>query len=138
MKPLILTKLVIAFLFFSAASFSLAQSEKSSPGDEEKAQQIVQRALKAVGGDRYLQIKTVIGRGLFTDYKDGVSQIPMKFVDYVSYPDKERTEFNGGGARIVPTNFRDGGWNYDGAAVTLKDHNKQELEEFKITMRGWL
>jgi len=135
MKPLLLTKLLIAFLFFASASASLAQSEKSSPTDDEKAQQIVQRALKAVGGDRYLQIKTVIGRGFFTDYKDGVSQIPTKFVDYVSYPDKERTEFNGGGARIVQTNFRDGGWIYDGAALTLKDQNAQQLEEFKITMR---
>ena len=135
MKPLILTKLVIAFLFFSSAGLSPAQSGKPGSTDDEKVQQIVQRALKAVGGDRYLQIKTVIGRGFFTDYKDGVSQIPMKFVDYVSYPDRERTEFNGGGARIVQTNFRDGGWIYDGAALTLKDQNAQELEEFKITMR---
>jgi hypothetical protein len=88
MKPLLLTKLSIAFLLFASASFSLAQSDKPSPSDDEKAQQIVQRAIKAVGGDRYLQIKTVIGRGFFTDYKDGVSQIPAKFVDYVSYPDK--------------------------------------------------
>lgn len=135
MKPLLLTKLLIAFLLFASASFSLAQSEKPSLTDEEKAQQIVQRAIKAVGGDRYLQIKTVIGRGFFTDYKDGVSQIPSKFVDYVSYPDKERTEFNGGGARLVQTNFRDGGWIYDGAALTLKDQNAQQLDEFKITMR---
>jgi hypothetical protein len=135
MKPLLLTKLLIAFLLFASASFSPAQSEKPSLTDDEKAQQIVQRALKAVGGDRYSQVKTLIGRGLFTDYKDGVSQIPSKFVDYVSYPDKERTEFNGGRARIVQTNFRDGGWIYDGAALTLKDQSPQQLEEFKITMR---
>jgi len=135
MKPLLLTKLSIAFLLFTSASFSVAQSEKPSLTDAEKAQQTVQRAIKTVGGDRYLQIKTVIGRGFFTDYKDGVSQIPSKFVDYVSYPDKERTEFNGGGARIVQTNFRDGGWIYDGAALTLKDQTAQQLDEFKITMR---
>ena len=130
MKPLLLTKLSIAFLLFASASFSVAQSEKPSLTDDEKAQQIVQRAIKTVGGDRYLQIKTVIGRGFFTDYKDGVSQIPSKFVDYVSYPDKERTEFNGGGARLVQTNFRDGGWIYDGAALTLKDQNAQQLEDW--------
>src|SRR5437762_8195497 len=145
MKPLLLTKLLVAFLLFASASFSVAQSEKPSLTDDEKAQQIVQRAIKAVGGDRYLQIKTVIGRGFFTDYKDGVSQIPSKFVDYVSYPDKERTEFNGGGARIVQTNYRDGGWIYDGAALTLKDQTAAQLEDFKLTtrvtlenlLRGW-
>jgi len=52
MKPLLLTKLLIAFLLFASASFSLAQSEKPSLTDDEKAQQIVQRSLKAVGGDR--------------------------------------------------------------------------------------
>src|SRR2546421_9757802 len=109
MKPLLLTGLVIAFLFLASASASLAQSEKPSLTDDEKAQQIIQRALKAVGGERYSQIKTVIGRGFFTDYKDGLSQIPMKFVDYVSYPDRERTEFNVGGTPHVQTKLFDGG-----------------------------
>src|SRR5436309_2516820 len=136
MKSTFLIKLVNLLLVFAlAATFAVAQTDKPSLSDDQKAEQIVQRAIKAVGGDRYLQIKTVIGRGFFTDYKDGVSQIPAKFVDYVSYPDKERTEFNGGGARIVQTNFRDGGWIYDGAALTLKDQNAQQLDEFKITMR---
>lgn len=134
MKPLILAKLTIGILaFLSAPQFS-AQSEKPSVSDD-KAQQIIQRALKVVGGDSYLQIKTVIGRGLFTDYRDGMPQIPMKFVDYISYPDKERTEFSGGGARIVQTNFRDGGWIYDGAALTLKDQSAGQLEDFRIAMR---
>lgn len=136
MKSTLLIKLVnLPLLLAVTAVFAVAQTDKPSLSDDQKAEQIVQRALKAVGGDRYLQIKTVIGRGLFTDYKDGVSQIPAKFVDYVSYPDKERTEFNGGGARVVQTNFRDGGWIYDGAALTLKDQTAQQLEEFKITIR---
>jgi hypothetical protein len=59
----------------------------------------------------------------------------MKFVDYISYPDKERTEFSGGGARIVQANFHEGGWIYDAAGLTLKDQSPQQLEEFKITMR---
>ena len=95
----------------------------------------MQRALKSVGGDRYLQVKTVTGRGLFTVFADGISQIPQKFVDYVVYPDKERTEFSGGGARLVQTNFKGGGWIYDGAALTLKDQTPQQLDDFKISVR---
>src|SRR5436190_17777366 len=135
MKPLLLTRLVIAFLFLASASASLAQSEKPSLTDDEKAQQVIQRALKAVGGDRYLQVKTVIGRGLFTNFADGVSQIPAKFIDYVVYPDKERTEFTGGGARTVQTNVKGGGWIYDGAALTLKDQTPQQLDEFTTAVR---
>ena len=133
MKPQNFSKL-LALYFLLFAPGLLAQ-DKPAISTDDKAEQIIQRALKGVGGDPYLQIKTVIGRGLFTEYHDGASGIPMKFVDYISYPDKERTEFSGGGAHIVQTNFRDGGWIYDGAALTLKDQNAQELEEFKITMR---
>lgn len=134
MKPLASSRFVLALAFLAFAPLCFAQSEKASTTDD-KAEQIVQGALKAVGGDRYLQVKTQIGRGFFTDFRDGVSGIPSKFVDYISFPDKERTEFTGGGARIIQTNFRDGGWIYDGAALTLKDQTPQQLEEFKLVMR---
>jgi len=145
MKPLILTRFSVAVFLFFLAPLSLAQDNQPSPSPSEKAEQIVQRALKAVGGDRYLQVKTQTGRGFFTEYHDGVSGIPLKFVDYISYPDKERTEFTGGGARTIQTNYRDGGWIYDGAALTLKDQTPAQLEEFKLTtrvtlenlLRGW-
>lgn len=133
MKPQNFTKL-LALYFLLFAPGLLAQ-DKPAISTDDKAEQIIQRALKGVGGDPYLQIKTVIGRGLFTEYHDGASGIPMKFVDYISYPDKERTEFSGGGAHIVQTNFRDGGWIYDGAALTLKDQTPQQLEDFKIVTR---
>ena len=122
-------------LLLIAGSVSFAQTDKAALTDDEKAQQVIQRALKAVGGDRYLQVKTVIGRGLFTNFADGVSQIPTKFIDYIVYPDKERTEFSGGGARTVQTNFKGGGWIYDGAALTLKDQTPQQLDEFNLTLR---
>ena len=136
MKPQFLTsRLMPLVLLFSVPNLCLAQTDKPPVADGEKAQQIIQRALKAVGGDRYLQVKTVIGRGLFTNFADGAPQIPSKFVDYVVYPDKERTEFNGGGARVVQTNFKGGGWIYDGAALTLKDQTPQQLDEFKVSAR---
>ncbi len=134
MKRLTLAKLTATLIFLVLTPCVVPQTEQK-PADPDKAQQIIQRAVQALGGDRYAQVKTAVGRGLFTDYKDGVSQLPMKFVDYVSYPDKERTEFSGGGARIIQTNFREGGWIYDGAALTLKDQSPQQLEEFKLTMR---
>jgi hypothetical protein len=135
MKPLIRTGFSVAILFLVLAALSMAQAEKPAPAPQEKAEQIVQRALKVVGGDRYLQVKTQIGRGFFTEFRDGVSGLPIKFVDYIAYPDKERTEFTGGGARTIQTNFRGGGWIYDGAALTLKDQTPQQLEEFKLVTR---
>ena len=124
---------LLSVILIFAAACCQAQTEKSVPADE-KAEKIVQKAIQAVGGGSYLNVKTVIGRGLFTEYKDGVSQIPKRFVDYISYPDRERTEFTGGGARIIQTNSGTNGWLFDGAAKTLKDQNAGQLEDFHFAM----
>jgi len=115
------------------ATACLAQAEKLAPA-EDKAEKIVQKAIQAVGSETYLRVQTLIGRGFFTEYKDGVSTIPLRFVDYISYPDKERTEFTGGGARRIQTNSADKGWLFDGAAKTIKDQNADQLEDFHFAM----
>ena len=136
MRRSLVSKLASASLLLVLAAFACAaQTEKPSPNPDEKAEKIVQHALQAMGGDRYLNIKTVIGRGFFTDYKDGVSGIPLRFVDYIVYPDKERTEFSGGGARLIQTNDRDKGWVFDSAAITLKDQTAEQLEDFRLATR---
>lgn len=128
-------KLISATLFaLVLSSWCVAQAAKTQPPDD-KAEKIVQRAIQVLGGDRYLAVKTVTGRGFFTDYKDGVSGIPVRFVDYISFPDRERTEFSGGGMRIVQTNFSDQGWIFDGMARTLKDQTAEQLEDFKFGIR---
>ena len=128
-------KLISAILFFVIAAAWCAAQTSNTPPAADKAEKIVQRAIQAVGGDRYLAVKTVTGRGFFTDYKDGVSGIPVRFVDYISFPDHERTEFSGGGMRIVQTNFATQGWIFDGMAKTLKDQTADQLEDFKSGLR---
>src|SRR6266513_2491313 len=140
MKVVLLATLALANqLAVIAVAFSLgqvsAQTETKKTTPDEKAQQIVQRAIQVVGGDHYLSVKTVIGHGFFTEYKDGISGIPLKFVDYIVYPDKERTEFIGGGQRLIQTNDRDHGWIFDAAARTLKDQNTTQLEDFRLAVR---
>jgi hypothetical protein len=134
MKPQFLSKVFLLALVLGITPVSFAQSAQPTPTSDDKAEQIVQQAVQAMGGDRYLTVKTAIGRGLFTEFSGGVSQVPVKFVDYISYPDKERTEFSGP-ARLIQTNVRDGGWIYDGAALTIKDQSPAQLDDFKIAMR---
>jgi hypothetical protein len=136
MRHSFLTKPACILLVVTAVAMtSAAQAEKPNTTPDAKAEQIIQRGLQSVGGSAYLNIKTLIGRGYFTDFKDGVSGIPSKFVDYILYPDKERTEFIGGGARIIQTNDRDQGWLFDGAAKTLKDQNAEQVADFRLAMR---
>jgi len=125
----------IPFVLIAYAWCSPHTTNTPTSTADDKAEKIVQRAIQAVGGDRYLAVKTVTGRGFFFDYKDGVSGIPVRFVDYISFPDHERTEFTGGGMRIVQTNFAAQGWIFDGAAKTLKDQTAEQLEDFKFGLR---
>jgi hypothetical protein len=139
------TKATRIIVFFMAlALFTItptnAQTKESSTEEEkpartEKAEQILQRALEALGGSVYQNVRTLTARGYYTPYKEGVSTLPISFVDYIAYPDRERTEFRGRGIKVVQTNVRDTGWVWDGEAQTLKDMKKEQIEDFQGAMR---
>jgi hypothetical protein len=134
MKPIKFISATIFALFVSA--WCSAQPETPSPSPEDKAEKIVQKAIDAVGGDAYLKIQTVIGRGFFTEYTGGGPGLPVRFVDYISYPNRERTEFSGGGNRIIQTNDDDKGWIFNAADKSLKNQTTQQVEDFKTGMRN--
>ncbi len=125
--------IVLALAFINVAQ---EQSEAAKPANEDKAEQIIKSAIEALGGSAYLNVRSLIGRGLFTQYKDGQSGIPSTFVDYIVYPDRERTEFKGQEGKIIQTNTGDTGWLYDGAAKSIKDMTKAQVEDFKRSIRS--
>lgn len=120
---------------------ALAQSNPPKPATatttavDEKSEKILQRAVTALGGSAYTGVHSSVGRGLFTPYREGISGLPSTFVDYIVYPDKERTEFRGGGSKIIQTNTGETGWLYDGAAKTIKDMTPKQVADFKLAMR---
>jgi hypothetical protein len=126
------------FLVLLAASTALtvhAQASTTQVSVDEKSQQIIDNAIAAMGGQAYLNVSTVIGKGFYTTYAQGMSQIPAKFLDYIVYPDRERTEFTGGGIRTIQTNVADKGWVFDGAVKTIKDQGPAQVEEFKRALQ---
>ena len=129
--------IISMFLAALVCSSVVAQEDPAKPTSENtaKAEAIIKRGIEALGGQTYLNVKTVVGRGFFTTFNDGVSQLPARFVDYIAYPDKERTEFSGGGTRVVQSNSGDTGWVFDGAAKTLNDMQKTQIDDFKRSMR---
>lgn len=107
----------------------------ASAEDVEKAEAIIKRAIEVLGANAYLNVRNTVGKGFYSPYKDGQSLPPLRFIDYIVFPDKERTEFTGGGGRLIQTNFAGKGWLYDGAAKTIKDMPPTQIEEFKVSMR---
>jgi len=134
-----LNRLVVSLFFIvwfcASAAAQQEPAQKLSPEETAKAEAILNRAVEVLGGSAYLNITTVVGRGFFTTFSEGQSQIPAKFVDYISYPDKERTEFISSGIRVIQTNSGETGWLYDGATKSLADMKANQIEDFKRSMR---
>lgn len=106
-----------------------------APNSSDKAEAIIKNAIAAIGGDSYLNVRTVVGRGFYTTYQDGASLVPTRFLDYIAFPDRERTEFTTQGVRVINTNTGETGWLYDGATKSLHDLKPAQIADFKRAMR---
>jgi hypothetical protein len=127
--------LFLFVLVFVSPSFGQESPPKPSSENMAKAETVINHAIEVLGGGNYLNVKTAVGRGFFTAFQDGMSQLPARFVDYISYPDHERTEFSSLGIRVIQTNAGDTGWLFDGATKTLSDMKAPQIADFKRSMR---
>jgi len=112
-----------------------AAAQSAGAGDargRERGAELIRQAAEARGGARYLAFKTLVTTGQFTPFDKGVPTVPLAFVDYIVYPEKERTEFGKGKRkdRRIQVNVGATGWVYDGNVQTLKDQNEQQTREF--------
>jgi hypothetical protein len=130
-----LTSLAFVLTLWGLASQGFFLNAQQATQIDPKAEGIINRAIEVLGGSTYLNIRNVIGRGFYTTYQDGVSQVPVRFLDYIVYPDRERTEFTGGGVRVIQTNSGDTGWIFDGAVKTITEMKPEQVEDFKRSMR---
>jgi hypothetical protein len=126
----------------SPAASPAPQKVEAKPGApppqtvDEKAEDILRRAVAALGGGAYLSVKSVIGRGNYTPYGQGVPGDIIAFVDYLIYPDRERTDFKGLGVRSIQTNVGlDKGWLFDGMTRTISDMKAEQFDNFRVTLR---
>jgi hypothetical protein len=137
-KPLRLM-LPLALVFCLPATLTVAQQLSNKTDEqlakENRAEQIVAHAVTAMGGETYLAVRSTIGRGVITPFAKGESQLPQSFTDYLVFPDRERTEYRGGGNRLIDTFVGKTGWGFDAAAHSIKDKPPTEVESFQFSLR---
>jgi hypothetical protein len=109
--------------------------QQNSLAGDTQAEAVLKRAVQTLGGDKYLNVKSQIGRGKFSTIKDGVNVSFQSFTDVIVFPDKERTEFKGSGVRSVQTNAGASGWVYDGDQDLIKIQNEQQIANFRRGVR---
>ena len=145
--PLVAHTCFATLVIFAAVPAALSQSGNNAGAPaplaskdrtlavDEKAEQILKRAVEAMGGAAYLGVRSVVSRGNFTPYEQGAARLPNTFVDYLVFPDRERTEFRGQGVRSIQTNTGETGWIYDGMVRKINDLTPAQIEDFRIAMR---
>lgn len=106
----------------------------SAQTTDEKAEAVLKKAVRTIGGDNYLKIKTQIGRGKFSLVREGRIGSFQSFVDVIVFPDKERTEFKELGRKNVQTNTGDTGWIFDGMAEAITVQSEKQVQAFKRAM----
>lgn len=123
------------FSFFLVALVSVAAFGQGAAADPAKAGAVIDKAVQQLGGDRYLQVRSQVGKGKFSVLRQGGVVSFQAFLDIIVFPDKERTEFKGGGSRTVQVNTGSTGWIYDGDQERLKDQTESQVADFKRSIR---
>lgn len=106
-----------------------------SQDSKEKATAILAKAIQNLGGERYLQVKTQVGKGTYSILREGGLVSFQSFVDVLVFPDKERTQFKDRGSRTVQVNTGITGWIYDGDQELIKVQNEKQIADFKQSIR---
>jgi hypothetical protein len=129
---------IFKLVFIGCATLLLAptaRAQRVDPNDPKNVQrgaELIKQAVQARGGERFLNFNYVMANGMYTQFQKGLSQNPRQFVDWIVFPDKERTEFGKGKKknRTIQVNVGKTGWVYDGDAETLKDQTDKQIEEY--------
>lgn len=126
-----MTRKYLLSLLLLGLSCSLSFAQEPS----EKADAIIAKAIQNLGGDRYLAVKTQIGRGTFSVIRTNVVVSFQAFVDVIVFPDKERTEFKGAGSSTIQVNRGTSGWVFDGDQKLIKAQTEAQIANFKQGIR---
>jgi hypothetical protein len=110
------------------------QPVAAKPADE-KAEQVIKHAVEALGGGAYLNVRSIVSRGYYTPFTEGVGGLPVTFLDYLVFPDRERTEFRGSGLSSIQTNAGETGWVFDGKMRKILDMPPEQVSSFRTLMR---
>ncbi len=128
-----MTKLIIVALsLLFCPVFVTAQTSHTT---DVQADAVVAKAVKFMGGDKYLGVKTLVGKGRFSIIREGRVISYQEFTDVIVFPDKERTDFKGQGIKTVQTNVGDAGWMFDGDHDRLIDQTEIQIANFRRGIR---
>jgi len=112
-----------------------AATSTPKPANREQAEAVINKAIQNLGGEKYLGVKTQVGRGKYSTIQDGGVISFQTFVDVIVFPNKERTDFKGGRSKSIQTNVGNTGWVFDGGQELVKAQAEEQVESWRRGMR---
>ncbi len=130
--PLLTCTLALAVM----AAATLQAQQTSGPQlprrVDPKAQQLLNRAIQALGGQAFLNFKTLTTKGRVYAIRDESTAGLAPFQSYVQYPDKRRFSY-GKTPPVILINNGDKGWEID--RYGLIDQPKEQLQRWIASNR---
>lgn len=123
-------KLLFILAIFLFLSHTFAQNKS-----DEKAEIVLKKAIEKLGGEKYLQVKSIYSKGNFTTFRDGQTSSFQGFTDVIVFPNKERTEFKQNGVKYIQTNSGDTGWIFESEKGYISEQTKDQIDNFKFGIR---
>lgn len=123
--------LLLLALFAAATVSATAQEAKAPPPN--KAGDLIEKAVEALGGAGYLGVTQFIREGRLYSFSRGQLASPgTLFTEYVKLPYKSRVEF-GRKNNIIYVNNGDQGWELDPQGI--RDQTPEAIADFKASVR---
>jgi hypothetical protein len=124
-------------ILFSLSVFAQSVPPTVKPDPQTaKAEEVIKRAVAALGGETYLNVRNSVGEGNLSVLQDGKIGSYMTFIDVIVYPDRERTDFEERGSKTVQVNTGDTGWMYEEHLERFGDQTESQIEGFKRSVRS--
>lgn len=104
--------------------------------DSARAARLLESASEALGGAKYLSVKSQHSTGVFTPFIQGQRGSPVDFIDIFVYPDSNRTEFGRKKSRVVQSNSGESGWKFDAQRDMLAPQTPEEVAHYQRYIRA--
>lgn len=131
-------ELILVLLLVISPNLLAQDTTKST-----SCQNLIEQAIKALGGDAYLKVQSERSQGFITIFRENDADQKLSssrsdtqtFINYVILPNKERVDFKGAERKFIQSNADEHNWVYDSDSQILKDQNVDQRRRFEQSQR---
>ncbi|MDH3493532.1 MAG: hypothetical protein OEM82_08285 [Acidobacteriota bacterium] len=122
---------ILIFVF----AFTTAGAQVEDGNDTQKAEEVIEKAVAKLGGEKYRNVTTLSSSGKLSVLKESKIASFQSFVNVIIYPNKQRVDFNERGTRTVQVNTGDTGWILDEFFDNFGPQTDIQIAAFQLDLK---